>query len=114
MPLPEAPTLEFLEATETTIQVEFKPGESSATYELQWKPIEAGWDSAASAAVQSSGTIKTCKTEAYNLEPGTTYCVRLVCIQDGEKGIPSKELILDTEQVGCAPKNEGGCGCTIQ
>jgi hypothetical protein len=99
---------------QTTIKVEFEPLDSIPEYELQWKPIEASWDQAAFAAVTASGTIKTCKAEAYNLEPGMTYCVRLLCVSNGDKGTPGKELIIDTEQVGCAPKSESGCGCTLQ
>lgn len=94
--------------------MEFKPVGSISEYELEWKPIEATWDKSASAPVSASGTIKTCKAEAYNLEPGMTYCIRLVCVSNGQKGNPGKELIIDTEQVGCAPKSDSGCGCTIQ
>jgi len=45
-----------------------------------------------------------------NLNPGATYCVRLVPIDsEGEKGEPSPELIVDTEAVGCTPKQESCC-----
>jgi hypothetical protein len=104
----------LLKTLQTTIEVEFKPIDSITEYELNWKPIEASWDQAAFAAVNASGTIKTCKAEAYNLEPGMTYCVRLCCVSNDSKGAPGKELIIDTEQVGCAPKSESGCGCTLQ
>lgn len=65
------------------------------------------------APVQSSGNKG--KGQATNLEPGTTYCLRLVCIGNGgSKGEPGPELIIDTEQVGCTPKQKGGCGCVVQ
>jgi hypothetical protein len=41
------------------------------------------------------------------LNPGMTYCVRLVC----EGKDPGPELIIDTEQVGCTPKSS--CNCAI-
>ena len=53
----------------------------------------------------------TTKTQAIDLEPGTTYCIRLIH-KDGTEA-PGPELILDTEQVGCTPKASNSC-CTIQ
>mmetsp|Transcript_132390 Transcript_132390/g.197289 ORF Transcript_132390/g.197289 Transcript_132390/m.197289 type:complete len:106 (+) Transcript_132390:261-578(+) len=101
------PRLELLEATETTIAVEFKPLSSASDYELQWKRIEQKqWSGAASTSVKADGKKKT-KAEAYDLEPGSTYCVRLVC-----GGEPGPELIIDTEQVGCTPKADKSC-CVI-
>ena len=99
---------------QTTIAVEFKPIESISDYELQWKSIEKQWDNnnLSSCAVKADNS-KTCKTEAYDLDPGMTYCVRLVCTVDGTKGSPCKELIIDTEQVGCGPKKKKS-GCLIQ
>lgn len=39
------------------------------------------------------------------LEPGTTYCFRLVAKgTDGAKGEPGPELIIDTEAISCTPK----------
>jgi hypothetical protein len=106
-------TIILLQILQTTIRVEFIPHDSIPEYELHWKPIEASWDQAESSEVTASGSIKTCQAEAYNLEPGMTYCVRLLCVSEDGKGTPGKELIIDTEQVGCAPKSEG-CGCTLQ
>ena len=95
--------------------MDFKPIANINDYELQWKPIEAAWDAAASNAVNASGTNNRCRAEAFDLEPGMTYCVRLVCTDGGDgKGEPGRELIIDTEQVGCAPKSESGCGCVVQ
>ena len=93
---------------QTTIAVEFKPTGSGGNYELQWKRVEQKqWKDAASTAVQVADGNKKTKTEAYDLEPGSTYCVRLVC-----NGEPGPELIIDTEQVGCTPKAEKSC-CVI-
>ena len=44
---------------------------------------------------------------AADLEPGTTYCVRMSCMDaTGCDGDPGPELVLDTEQVGCTPKQD--------
>ena len=94
---------------QTTIAVEFKPSSSTNDYKLEWKRVEQKqWTGAASTQVKAgSGGGKKTKAEAYDLEPGSTYCVRLVA--DGE---PGPELVIDTEQVGCTPKAEKSC-CII-
>ena len=99
---------------QTSIVVDFKPIASITTYELQWKNIEQGWTDASSTSVAAgSNGKKKCQAEANDLQPGTTYCVRLVCVaSNGGRGEPGSELIIDTEQVGCAPKTGGG-GCHI-
>mmetsp|Transcript_113809 Transcript_113809/g.317867 ORF Transcript_113809/g.317867 Transcript_113809/m.317867 type:complete len:118 (-) Transcript_113809:129-482(-) len=117
MSAPKGPKLELVEATETTIDVAFKPDSSIASYELQWKPIEQQWSNLASTSIQgsSSSSGKKVKAQAIDLQPGTTYCVRLVCVSSGgSKGEPGPELIIDTEQVGCTPKQSSGCACVIQ
>jgi hypothetical protein len=86
--------------------------ESISDYELQWKLIEQTWSDASTNAVISNAK-KKCKAEAIDLNPGMTYCVRLVCVELGSKGAPGPELIIDTEQVGCAPKSSS-CACLIQ
>ena len=100
---------------QTSIDVEFKPISSISSYELQWKPIEQQWSNVASTSIHVGSGNKT-KAQAHDLQPGTTYCVRLVCVSsaDGSKGEPGPELIIDTEQVGCTPKQSGGCACVIQ
>lgn len=88
--------------TQTTIEVEFKPLSGVADYELQWKEYPAKWDSVGMHTwpLKAEGS-KKCKTEANDLQPGSTYCVRLAC-----SGMdPGPELIIDTEQVGCTPKS---------
>lgn len=92
---------------QTSITVEFNPTSVISTYELQWKDIEQKWTNASSTSLTASG--KKCKAEAHDLNPGMTYCLRLVCVNNnGAKGEPGPELIIDTEQVGCTPKG-GGC-----
>jgi hypothetical protein len=95
--------------------VEFKPNASITQYELQWKDIAQKWDSCSSNVTAASAASKKCKAEATDLNPGMTYCVRLVCISaSGAKGEPGPELIIDTEQVGCTPKSGGPCdSCNI-
>ena len=104
----------FTHSMQTTIDVEFKPISSISSYELQWKSIEKDWSGLTSTPVSVSSDSVKSKAQAHNLEPGTTYCLRLVCIRSGSKGEPGPELIIDTEQVGCTPKQKGGCACTIQ
>ena len=65
-----------------------------------------------SAPVQGSGG--KVRAQATDLTPGSTYCVRLACVDGSTAGEPGPELILDTEQVGCTPKQSSGCACVIQ
>mmetsp|Transcript_7695 Transcript_7695/g.8930 ORF Transcript_7695/g.8930 Transcript_7695/m.8930 type:complete len:117 (+) Transcript_7695:118-468(+) len=116
MSIPVGPKLELIEATETTISVQYKPISSIDKYGLEWKQIEHQWTKPAgntTLSVQIEGKMIT--GEAINLDPGMTYCVRSFCFDsDGSKGTAGPELIIDTEQVGCTPKSEKSCGCTIQ
>jgi hypothetical protein len=68
------------------------------------------WDNADAISQIELGA-GTTKTQAIDLEPGTTYCIRLIS-KDGTQE-PGPELILDTEQVGCTPKTSNSC-CAIQ
>lgn len=97
---------------QTDITVQFTPVAGCTNYELSWKEHAAPWESASSTRVVAAGG-KT-KVSAEGLEPGTTYCVRLSAIDlaSGAKGEPGKELVLDTEQVGCTPTDSKSC-CTI-
>ncbi|VEU37413.1 unnamed protein product [Pseudo-nitzschia multistriata] len=114
MPTPAGPKLEFLEASETTISIQFKPVSSVGKYELEWKLVEHEWTSPiGKTTVKGEG--KLLKAEAVDLDPGMTYCLRAFCLgADGSKGHSAgPELIIDTEQVGCTPKAEKSC-CVIQ
>mmetsp|Transcript_8551 Transcript_8551/g.17845 ORF Transcript_8551/g.17845 Transcript_8551/m.17845 type:complete len:116 (+) Transcript_8551:257-604(+) len=115
MSTPTGPKLDFIEATETTISVLFKPVSSIGKYELEWKQIQQSWsDITGSTTVSVTSEGKMVKGEAGNLDPGMTYCVRACCLSsDGSKGNPGPELVIDTEQVGCTPKAEKSC-CVIQ
>lgn len=97
---------------QTVIDVEFKPVSPISSYELQWKPIQQDWSEMETAPIQASSG--KAKAQATDLEPGTTYCLRLCCVSGGSKGQPGPELIIDTEQVGCTPKQSSGCACVIQ
>lgn len=91
--------------TQTTIEVEFKPLSDVSDYVLQWKEYPAKWDTAGVGSKSVTATNKKkVKVEATDLEPGSTYCVRLT--SNGMN--PGPELIIDTEQVGCTPKSGGG------
>jgi hypothetical protein len=86
--------------------VEFVSPDSTAKYKLQWKEHPQPWESAASKELKAFAT----SAEIEDLQPGTTYCIRLAST-DGSLE-PGPELILDTEQVGCTPQAKKGC-CTI-
>ena len=55
-----------------------------------------------------NGSSKTVECVAPDLNPGTTYCVRLQGhdINGDEQGEPGPELIIDTETVSCTPKSK--------
>jgi len=78
-------------------------------YELQWKEVHASWEEHKKFTMVESPT----EAVATNLEPGTTYCVRLVCVSGDSKGEPSKEVIVDTEQIGCTPKPDKKACCVV-
>mmetsp|Transcript_7655 Transcript_7655/g.11707 ORF Transcript_7655/g.11707 Transcript_7655/m.11707 type:complete len:112 (-) Transcript_7655:1338-1673(-) len=110
MSIPKAPALKFINATEVDITVSFKPLEGQdMKYELQWKEVQASWDE----HMKSSFVESPSEAVATNLEPGTTYCVRLVCVDGDSKGEPSKEVIVDTEQVGCTPTADKKACCVV-
>jgi hypothetical protein len=99
---------------QTEITVQFSPVSGASHYQLSWKEYPAPWSSAQSKTVKASAAPSNTKVAAEGLEPGTTYCVRLMVIDpaSGTKGDTSKELVLDTEQVGCTPTDNKSC-CTI-
>ena len=90
-----------LSSPQTSIAVKFQPASANDAYTLQWKRHEQSWESGAQSKELNAGATKA---EAEDLEPGTTYCIRLA--KGGEAG---PELILDTEQVGCTPTPNKGC-----
>ena len=101
---------------QTSIEVEFEGDTTPGIHHyLQWKEHPASWDTPSHVeSAQVSTTGGKCKAVAEPLQPGTTYCVRLLLKNSaGEEGPPGEELILDTEQVGCTPKAEKGCSCTV-
>jgi len=88
---------------QTSITVEVK---EEGEYVLQWKELPAYWEEPASVQSKKINTADAKKFECEGLLPGTTYTIRLE--KDGETG---PDLVVDTEQVSCAP--QGNC-CTIQ
>ena len=92
------------------ITVEFQPVDGASGYELQWKQHPENWEQHGQSQLVKPGSTKI---TAAGLEPGATYCLRMVCISDGERGTPGKELIVDTEQVGCTPTADDGCACVL-
>lgn len=79
---------------------------------MEWKPQPApSWDNAN--VVQSKILTQGGQVTAEPLEPGQTYCVRLTVVHatTGEQGTPGKEMVLDTEQVGCGPSAESKKSC---
>mmetsp|Transcript_26103 Transcript_26103/g.36802 ORF Transcript_26103/g.36802 Transcript_26103/m.36802 type:complete len:112 (-) Transcript_26103:140-475(-) len=104
-----APKPDFVTAVETEITVEFPAAGDVSEYELQWKPYPASWETGAKSKNVSVSGKKT-KSVITDLEPGTTYCIRLACKDaTGRSGEPGQELIVDTEQVGCTPQEKSCC-----
>eukprot|EP00522_Entomoneis_paludosa_P013055 CAMPEP_0172449596 /NCGR_PEP_ID=MMETSP1065-20121228/8264_1 /TAXON_ID=265537 /ORGANISM="Amphiprora paludosa, Strain CCMP125" /LENGTH=114 /DNA_ID=CAMNT_0013201299 /DNA_START=71 /DNA_END=415 /DNA_ORIENTATION=- len=110
MSVPQAPALSLVDTTETSIALKFTPlDDLTLQYELEWKeyPAPSYTNSKKGISAEDAKSVM-----AEPLEPGKTYCVRLVAVDgSGNKGEPCKEMVLDTEQVGCTPKPDGGGGC---
>ncbi|KAL7568415.1 hypothetical protein ACA910_012133 [Epithemia clementina (nom. ined.)] len=118
MSVPQGPSLELIDTTETTIALKFTPlADSNLHYVLEWKEYPAPSYETTDGKQQKTGIRASDATRvvAEPLEPGKTYCVRLYAVDgaSGTKGEPCKELVLDTEQVGCTPKADKGCCCAI-
>jgi hypothetical protein len=109
----------FHVSLQTDITVQFTPIDGYTTYELSWKEYPAPWTMASAVKTQivttTDTTTDTQKVTAEGLQPGTTYCVRVTVMDStstNTKGTPGKEIVLDTEQVGCTPTDKKSC-CTI-
>jgi len=94
--------------------VAFTPLEDidDVNYELQWRDYHGTWET----NMKSSIAENPKEAVAKDLEPGSTYAVRLICVNKNDstdKGEPCRELILDTEQVGCTPKPDKKTCCVI-
>ena len=86
--------------------MEFSPDNSVASYDLCYKIYQQTWEQQKVEAIGKDllkgGNVQIAIEE---LEPGTTYCFRLVAKDtDGTKGEPGPELIIDTEAISCTPK----------
>ena len=92
---------------QTTVEVEFSPDDSVASYDLCYKIYQQTWEQQKVKAIgkdllKEGGNVQIAIEE---LEPGTTYCFRLVAKDtDGANGEPGPELIIDTEAISCTPK----------
>mmetsp|Transcript_19749 Transcript_19749/g.31997 ORF Transcript_19749/g.31997 Transcript_19749/m.31997 type:complete len:122 (+) Transcript_19749:118-483(+) len=112
---PSGPKLDFIGASETIITVAFNPLNSHDNYELQWKEYPQKWENDGQSKtinakeVGRTGNNKI-QTNIEDLNPGTTYTVRLRVLsvvaseESTAPGKPSPELIIDTEAVSCTPK----------
>jgi hypothetical protein len=102
--------------TQVDITVQFKPladASSDLTYELQWKEVQQSWDTHKKSVAVNMTTKTNQEAVATPLNPGATYCVRLVCLSNGEAlGEASHEIVVDTEQVGCTPTPDKSC-CVV-
>jgi len=78
---------------------------------LEWKEYPESWEEHAKQMVITTATSShkgKVRGTAADLNPGTTYCVRLrgIYTQEANKLLkPGPELIIDTEQVSCTPKS---------
>jgi hypothetical protein len=106
--------------TQTSIRVRFSVP-LSAPHLLQWKAYGdlQDYDALSGAAVTVPAGATT--AEVVDLEPGATYCLRLLrqpaLPMGGDTSAPTAtfgpELIVDTEQVGCTPKTSSSSCCIV-
>lgn len=92
---------------QTSIQVKFKASDPNLTYRLEWKKHPELWTAARSKSATPDQVL-----EASDLEPGTTYELRLqVKDAQGHDGYPSaRTVVVDTEAIGCTPgQKKRGC-----
>lgn len=88
---------------QTVISVDVELDPLVQGYDLKWKDYAAqSWDTK---KVQPTSSGSKVRVEVTNLNPGTTYCVKLVA--DGD--VESPELIVDTEPIGCTPRQNSCC-----
>ena len=97
----------------TSISVSYKTNQTTepVSYILQWKQAitqTSSWDDSSKIGSKQLEPGAT-TAMAVDLEPGTTYCLRLVVPSSNMAG---PELFIDTEQVGCTPGQKNGC-CVI-
>lgn len=113
---PSGPKLDFIGASETIITVAFIPLSSHDNYELQWKEYPQKWETDGNCKTINAKEVtknrnNQVQTNIEDLNPGTTYTVRLRVLRlagseggSATSGKPSPELIIDTEAVSCTPK----------
>lgn len=92
--------------TQTIVELEFSPDDSSDSYDLCYKVYQQTWEQQRVKAI-GKDLLKGANVQVAidELEPGTTYCFRLMAkLSDGSKGEPGPELIIDTEAISCTPK----------
>jgi hypothetical protein len=103
--------------TQTSIRVRFSVP-LSAPHLLQWKAYgDLQQDYALTGAAVVTVPAGATTAEVVDLEPGNTYCLRLLrqpaLPMGGDTSAPTAtfgpELIVDTEQVGCTPKTSSSC-----
>ncbi|GKY98198.1 hypothetical protein MPSEU_000777600 [Mayamaea pseudoterrestris] len=109
------PKLEFVEASETSLTVQFPPPPASVKVLLQWKEHACpSWEQGGSMNVSLATAQEKLVVTADSLEPGKSYQLRLVYTKAGtDAAVEGPEVVLDTEQVGCTPKADKGC-CVLQ
>ena len=111
----------------TTITIQFEANtdvnkvNNALTYKLSWKQYPQPWSDAQTKLIHiptnnNSNNNSKIKAEVADLLPSTTYCLRLIMVENGnEFGQHSPELIVDTEAIGCTPgQKSSSCCCTIQ
>ena len=90
--------------TQTIVELEFSPDGSSDSYDLCYKVHQQTWEQQMVKVIGNELLTKV-HVVIEELEPGTTYCFRLISkASDGSKGEPGPELIIDTEAISCTPK----------
>lgn len=103
---------EFDDSGETIIKCKWEPTEGTA-YRLEYKEFPEPWEECMSLMVEEGqGTAET--TEVQDLNPTSTYTLRLIAIKDGLESEPSEELVVDTQAANCTPTpDEAPSSCVV-
>jgi len=100
-PPAKPPKPEFDDCDETSIKCVWEPTPGVA-YRLQYKEFPEPWEECMSLEVEEGkGNAET--TQVADLNPTSTYTLRLIAIKDGLESEPSDELIVDTQAANCTP-----------
>mmetsp|Transcript_13564 Transcript_13564/g.23768 ORF Transcript_13564/g.23768 Transcript_13564/m.23768 type:complete len:123 (-) Transcript_13564:217-585(-) len=117
--VPTPPKPEWQDADETSISCVWDP-DPDCSYRLEYKEYPDAWEDCMSIEIPKgqgkadAGDGKDSGNTIEELNPTSTYCLRLVAIKDGVESEPGEELIVDTQAAKCTPDADEAKGkCVI-